>query len=217
MTDATGATRSYQDPCGIARALDRVGERWALLVVRELMLGAKRFTDLRAGLPNASPNVLSQRLRELEAAGVVTWRTLPPPAAATVYELTDWGRELEPVLLALGRWGSRATPIPAGDLSLDALLMALKTTFDPSAAEGLKAIVELRLGAERVRLAVAKKRLDLTRGESPEADAVLTTDAATLRALAFGRRALGPAMRAGDAHVDGDAAVVERALSVFPR
>src|ERR687889_2824463 len=103
--------RSYGDRCGIARALDVVGERWALLVVRELLLGPKRFTDLRAGLPNVGPDVLAQRLRELEAAGVVRRAKLPPPAASKVYELTPRGAELEPVILALGRWGSVA-PVP---------------------------------------------------------------------------------------------------------
>jgi DNA-binding HxlR family transcriptional regulator len=98
--------RTYGDPCGIARALDVVGERWALLVVRELLLGPKRFTDLRTGLPGASQNVLAQRLRELEQARVVRRRRLPPPARIWVYELTEWGLELEPVVLALGRWGS---------------------------------------------------------------------------------------------------------------
>src|SRR6187455_2871344 len=105
-------TRTYDDGCGIAHALDLIGERWALLVVRELLLGPRRFTDLRAGLPAASPNVLSQRLDELEEVGVLEKRTLPPPAGSTVYELTAWGRELEPVILALARWGSRATPLP---------------------------------------------------------------------------------------------------------
>ena len=106
-------TRTYGDACGIPRALDRVGERWALLIVRELVLGPKRFTDFKTGLPNASPNVLSQRLRELEQDGVVRRRKLPPPAAARVYELTEWGLELEPVLSALGRWGARAPLGPA--------------------------------------------------------------------------------------------------------
>src|SRR5882757_1950655 len=100
--------RSYQDPCGIARALDLVGERWALLVVRELLLGPKRFTDLRAGLPNVSPNVLSQRLHELEQAGVLLRHRLGPPVSSWVYDLTEWGHDLEPVLLHLGRWGRRS-------------------------------------------------------------------------------------------------------------
>ena len=106
--------RTYGDGCGIAHALDLVGERWALLVVRELLLGPKRFTDLRDGLPNASPNVLSQRLRELEQAEIVRRRKLPPPAATWVYELTDWGRELKPVAIALGTWALRSPIVPRG-------------------------------------------------------------------------------------------------------
>src|SRR5829696_7888968 len=97
------AMRAYCDGCATAHALDLIGERWALLVVRELLLGPKRFTDLRAGLPGVSPNVLAQRLRELESAGVVHRRKLPPPAASRVYELTEWGEELEPVIVRLGR------------------------------------------------------------------------------------------------------------------
>src|SRR5919199_1777683 len=100
--------RSYGQFCGIARALDLVGERWALLVVRELVLGPKRFSDLRAGLPGIGTNVLTTRLRELEAGGVIARRELPPPAGSTVYQLTEYGRELQPVLLALGRWGARS-------------------------------------------------------------------------------------------------------------
>ena len=102
MTDA----RRYDDPCGIARALDVIGDRWALLVIRELAFGPRRFLALRAGLHGISPNVLAQRLRDLESAGVVRRDTLGPPASVAVYELTERGRELRPVLLALGRWGS---------------------------------------------------------------------------------------------------------------
>src|SRR6185437_13510559 len=99
--------RSYDDPCGLARALDLVGERWALLVVRELLLGPKRFADLRRGLPGLSQNVLAQRLRELEEGGVVTRRRLEPPASTWAYDLTERGRALEPALVALSTWGSR--------------------------------------------------------------------------------------------------------------
>ena len=127
--------RTYGDSCGIARALDLVGERWALLVVRELLLGPKRFTDLRSGLPSLSPDVLTQRLRELEDGGVVARRKLDPPAGSWVYELTERGRELEPVVIALGRWGSVA-PMPPGDMRIgvDSTVLALKTLFDPAAA-----------------------------------------------------------------------------------
>ncbi|MFQ6708458.1 helix-turn-helix transcriptional regulator, partial [Bordetella pertussis] len=114
--------RSYEDGCAGAHALDLVGERWALLVVRELLLGPKRFTDLRKGLPGISPNVLTQRLTELEAVAVLRRRKLDPPAGAWVYELTDWGRELEPVILQLGKWGARSPALPReAGLSVDSL------------------------------------------------------------------------------------------------
>src|SRR5829696_1706317 len=107
------AGRSYGDACGVARALDVVGERWALLVVRELLLGPKRYSDLARGLPASSPTVLSQRLRDLEAAGILARSVAGPPVGGRVYGLTPRGRELEEVLLALGRWGSRTAPVPA--------------------------------------------------------------------------------------------------------
>src|SRR5208282_2491351 len=105
-------SRRYGDACAIARALDIVGERWALLVVRELLLGPQRFADLRRALPGASSNLLTDRLRELSDHGVIRWRRLTRPAACWIYELTDRGRELEPVVLALGTWGARVPPPP---------------------------------------------------------------------------------------------------------
>jgi len=203
--------RTYGDPCGIARGLDRVGERWALLVVRELLLGPKRFTDLRAGLPQVSPDVLAQRLRELESAGIVHRRKLAPPAASQVYDLTDWGRDLEPVVLALGRWGSRA-PFPPGDgeLGVDAFVLALKTLFDPSAADGLSASYELRLGEHHFHARVADGRLELARGSAAQPDATIDTDPPTLA------RVLWHGGRARDLAVEGDRAAVTRFLSLFP-
>jgi DNA-binding HxlR family transcriptional regulator len=209
--------RSYGDLCGIARAFDVVGERWALLVVRELVLGPKRFTDLRAGLPKLSSEVLAQRLRELEDAGVVRRRTLPPPGAARVYELTPRGLDLEPVLLALGRWGSLA-PVPPGDagLGVDAMVLALPTLFDPAAAEGLDAGYELRLGDQAFSVRVADGRLEVTRGSADRPDAVVTTDTGTLAAVLWQGRALADAHRAGDVQIDGDGRAVERLLALFP-
>ena len=169
--DLVTTRRTYGDSCGIARALDIVGERWALLIVRELVLGPKRFTDLRAGLPKAGPDMLAARLRELEAAGVVRRRTLPPPAGSRVYELTEWGAELAPVLISLGRWGSRA-PLPpaAAPLGVDAAIVALQTTFDPGAAAGVRGRLAIGLGDQVFSLAVrpAGGALEITRGE-PEA------------------------------------------------
>lgn len=183
----TGA-RSYGDPCGIARALDAVGERWALLIVRELVLGPKRFTDLRGAL-GASPNVLTQRLGELEAAGVVQRRHL----GGGLYELTEWGKELHPILLRLGHWGARSSQRPIGELSVDALMLALESTFVPERAAGLRATYELRLGEERFAVEIADDAIAITRGSPRKADAVLETDPATLRALAFGELKLAGA------------------------
>lgn len=117
-------SRSYGDACAIARALDVVEERWALLVVRELLLGPRRFTDLRRALPGSSSNLLSDRLRELEGRDVIRRRKLPPPASSWVYELTEWGRELEPIVLALGMWGIRV-PLPPSPATLSATSVLL--------------------------------------------------------------------------------------------
>lgn len=177
--------RSYGDACGIARALDVIGERWALLVVRELIYGPKRFSDLRAAL-GASPNVLSQRLSELEESGVVARR----PSGGASYELTPWARELHPVLLQLGRWGARSPNPPDRELSADALMLALESTFTPSRAADLQASYELRLGAEHFHVEVREARLLVSRGSPRAPDAVIEADPETLRAVVFGDRKL---------------------------
>jgi DNA-binding HxlR family transcriptional regulator len=209
--------RTYGDRCGVARALDVVGERWALLVVRELLLGPKRFTDLRAGLPHVSTDVLAQRLRELERAGVVRRGTLPPPAGSRVYELTDRGRQLEPIVLELGRWGSVA-PLPGEDARMgdDALIIALKSLFDPSKADGLDARYELRLDEQRFRAHIAAGRLELARGSADAPDATIATDAGTLATVLWHGGKLTEARRAGDLQTSGDAQAVKRFLKLFP-
>ncbi len=209
------ARRTYGDSCGIARALDIAGERWALLVARELLLGPKRFTDLRAGLPRVTPDVLAQRLRELEAAGVLRRRTLPPPAAARVYELTEWGAELAPVLVGLGRWGSRA-PLPdgAGPLGADAAIVALQSTFDPGAADGVDERYEIRLGERTFRLGVGDGRLQV--GEAATDPAVtIDTDTATLAQVVWHGRPLQDAIEAGAMRVVGDADAARRLVGLF--
>jgi DNA-binding HxlR family transcriptional regulator/putative sterol carrier protein len=211
------AKRTYGDVCGVARALDVVGERWALLVVRELLLGPKRFTDLRTDLPHAGPDMLSQRLRDLTAAGVVVRRRLPPPAASQVYELTELGRELEPVVMALGRFGS-LLPVPAGEacMSFDAHILSLRTLFDPARAAGLRATVALRLGDERFQAEVADGRFAIDRGEASSPDATITSTAGVVLAVAHGRLGLEEALAAGDLAIDGDADVATRFLGLFP-
>lgn len=206
--------RSYGDPCGIARALDLIGERWALLVVRELLLGPKRFTDLRAGLPHVGPDMLAQRLRELEHAGVITRDKMPPPAAARVYELTEWGRQLEPVVLALGRWGSQA-PFPPehGELGVDALVLALKTLFDPSRADGLHgATFELRIGEETFAIHVGDAELGASRGHATDPVATIATEPSILQQVLWHKRALS----AGGVEITGNRRAGKRFLTLFP-
>jgi DNA-binding HxlR family transcriptional regulator/putative sterol carrier protein len=210
--------RTYGDGCAIAQALDLVGERWALLVVRELLLGPKRYTDLRRGLPNASPNVLSQRLGELEGAGVIQRRKLPPPAGARVYELTDWGRELEDTVMSLGRWAARSPtpPTPAPIRSADSVILALRARFDPRAANGLRAGYQLRLGEDRFQLEVADGKLEVARGDAHHADATIDADTDTIAAVLWGGRSLADAERSETMTIEGDKAAVERFIHLFP-
>lgn len=209
--------RTYNDACGMARALDRVGERWAMMIVRELLMGPKRFTDLRAGLPAASPNVLAQRLRELERDGIVAKRKLPPPAASQVYELTDWGRELEEVALALGRWGARAPMAPQGTtMSLDSHLISMTTLFSPERAGDFALRLELRIGDETFRVVVADGRLEIERGTLPDPDATLTTEPMALVELMHGWRDFDAARADGSAVIEGDAERVRTFLGLFP-
>src|SRR3954467_556497 len=158
----TAARRSYEDACAAAHALDLVGERWALLVMRELMLGPKRFGDLRQSLPGISANVLTQRLEGLEGAGVLVRRKLPPPAAAQVYELTEWGYESEPIFQALGRWAARS---PAHDPTLPfsaaSLVLSLRTMLDPDRAKGVDARIGLRLGEESFLALLSESRIEI--------------------------------------------------------
>jgi DNA-binding HxlR family transcriptional regulator/putative sterol carrier protein len=210
--------RTYCDGCGIAHGLDLVGERWALLVVRELLLGPKRFTDLRAGLPNASPNVLAQRLRELEQSGIVQRRRLPPPAGSRVYELTDWGRELEPVVLSLGAWALRSPSFPEdAAVSVDSVALALRSMFDRDAADGFSADLELRLGEDRFHVQIAGGRIEVERGQVDAPDAVIESDINGLRGVIWQGRELAEALRAGDIRIEGDRRAVERFVRVFPQ
>lgn len=209
--------RSYEDGCAAAHALDLVGERWALLVVRELLLGPKRFTDLRSGLPHTSPNVLAQRLRELEGAGIVRRRKLPPPAASRVYELTDWGMELEPVVIRLGRWGARSPSRPhAEPLSVDSLILSFRTMFDPLAAEGSNAAYELHFGEDVFRAVVDGGTFEVVRGTADRPDVVIETDSNTLAALVYGEDSFAEAISSGDVKIEGDESAVERFLTLFP-
>jgi DNA-binding HxlR family transcriptional regulator len=210
--------RSYGEACRFAYALDLVGERWALLIVRELLLGPKRFTDLRGGLPHASTNILADRLRELEQSAIVRRRKLPPPAGSTVYELTEWGRELEPIVTQIGAWGARS-PIPpdSREIGVDSIVLALGSLFDPEAAGDLDASYGLRIGESRFHVEVAGGEVVLDRGdaESPVV-ALAVADAATMAALLAGQLSLEEALASGALRVEGPKQSAKRFLRLFP-
>ena len=210
------AKRDYDDGCAAAHGLALVGERWALLVVRELLLGPKRFTDLRAGLPGISPNVLTQRLEELEHAAIVRRRKLTRPAAAWVYELTEWGMQLEPVVVALGRWAARSPFLPEGSLSVDSLILSFRTMFDRHAAEGFSASVELRIGEDRFHADVNRSRMELLRGGVDRPDAIIEGEADAFAEVVYGGRKLAEALRKGDLKIEGDKTAARRFLGLFP-
>lgn len=207
--------RRYHDGCAAAHALDLVGERWALLVVRELLLGPRRFSDLRADLPGISPNVLSQRLRDLEDIGVIVREELPPPAARSVYALSEWGRELEPVLQQLGRWGARSPTRPHAPISLATLVTAMKTMFHPPAAQNLSGTVALVIGRERFKVQIKEGRLDVQRGVPEQADLTLKSDIQTLGGLLFGGLPLAEAEAQALVVTEGSREWAERFPSLF--
>jgi DNA-binding HxlR family transcriptional regulator len=200
--------RTYGDGCGIAYALDLVGERWALLVVRELLLGPLRFSDLRVGLPGASPNVLTQRLRELERAGVVRRRRLAPPAASWVYELTEHGAELDPIVTALGTWALRSPLEPSGSLSAVSAMLTLRTYY--ASADDWSAAVQVRLGDRTYLARIAGARVRVTADQASTTDATVETDPGTFVALLTGQQELGATIAAGGVRVDGDVETVRR-------
>jgi DNA-binding HxlR family transcriptional regulator len=210
--------RHYRDRCGVARALDLVGDRWALLVIRELLLGPKRFTDLRAGLPRIQPDVLSTRLRELEQHGIVEPEPLPPPASTRAYELTSRGRELEPVILALGQWGS-AVPFDATMVAYgpDSAALALKTLFSPARAGALDAVVELRLGVQRFVATVRDRTLEVVRGSAATPAVVLDTDPPTLAALCWHGLSIDDAIATQRLRLDGSRRTARTFLRLFPQ
>jgi DNA-binding HxlR family transcriptional regulator len=208
--------RTVEDGCGIAHASELLGQRWALLVVRELLLGPKRFTDLRGGIPDISPNVLGQRLRELEETGTVRRRRLAPPAATQVYELTGWGRDLEPAVLSLGRWASGSPSFPLGaEMGPDSLVLALKTAFQPEKADGLDATYELWLGEIPFEIAVKEGRLEAARGEAGAPDVTIRSDPGTIASIVFGGKRLGKALEAGGVEVDGSRRAVSALFRAF--
>jgi DNA-binding HxlR family transcriptional regulator len=211
------AKRRYDDACGTAHALELVGERWALLVMRELMLGPKRFGQLKADLPGISANVLTQRLEGLEAAGVLFRRKLPPPASTKVYELTPWGYESEPIFQVLGRWAARSPQHdPTLPLSPVSLFLSFRTMFDPARAAGIDARVGFQFGEETFTVRIAEGAVEVARGDLQATDLVFTGTAPAVAGAVYGGVPLGALAAAGAIVLEGDMALAERFVTLFP-
>lgn len=211
------AARSYRQFCALAFALDVVGERWTLLIVRELLAGPRRFTDLLDGLPGISPNLLSERLKRLEQQGLLVRRALPPPAASAVYDLTEFGHGLEPALLALGRWGSRRLPASLDGVappSAGAMALAIKAFFRPEQAQNETAVYELHLDCEVLQVRVVDGTIDIRQGQAREADAVFRTSMDVFVGLFAGQIAPDDAMVQGLIQVEGNPAALSRFLAL---
>jgi DNA-binding HxlR family transcriptional regulator/putative sterol carrier protein len=211
------AKRSYDQYCGLARALDLIGERWTLLVVRELLLGPKRYTDLRAGLPGIASNLLADRLEHLEQSGVVRRERLPPPTPATVYRLTERGRALETTIIELGRWGGLALgePQPGQDFRASWFALGMRATFRARAAARIDADYDFRIGEETFTFHVANGEARAHHGSANSPKLVLEADAETFLALLSGQLSSEQALNSGAANLDGPRRELDRVLHIF--
>lgn len=208
--------RWYDDACGTALALEFVGERWSLLIMRELMFGPRRFGEIRANLPGISANVLSQRLEGLERAGIVRRRKLPSPASVQVYELTPWGQEVEPVFQAMGRWATRSPRHdPTLFLSPASAMLSLRAMIDPAKAKGERMTVAFRFPADAFVAELADGELAIRRGETDAADAKVATDTTTLVFTIYGKRPFAEGEASGRLAITGDRAAAARFVDLF--
>lgn len=210
-------SRSYNQFCAGARALDVIGDRWSLLIVRDLLLGQKRFTDLSRSLSGIAPNILSARLKALQDAGVITQTELPPPAPATVYELTEFGRGLEPVLIELVRWGFGLmdSPRPGERVDLTWVLAAIRAMARPEAAPGIKETYEFRLDIGTFHARLDDGTLELEQGAAKDANVTIETDVATFMAIGLGRIEATHAIDRGLIQVIGDRSAALRSVEVL--
>ena len=209
--------RRYGDGCGTAHALELIGERWSLLVMRELMLGPKRFSDIRADLPGISANTLTQRLEGLEKAGIVTREKLPPPASGQVYGLTEWGYQSLPVMGALGRWAVRSPGHdPNQHFSAVSLLLSFMAMNQPEITRSLDAVIGFRLGRENYLLTLKDGAIKAVRGEPAGADLVLEGAPGAVAAAVYGGVPLAALEQEGALKLEGDRTIAERFVTLFP-
>ena len=203
--------RRYDDACGLAHALDLVGERWAMLVLRELAYGPRRFSGLKSDLPGISANVLSQRLTELEARGLVRKSRLPPPASVQVYEATDWGLQVVPVIASLGRWAARSpTHDPTLPMSHVSLLMSLQTLLSPALVDELDIRAGFELGDASYVATIRDCRLEVERRAVDNCDLVFTGSPSAVAAVIHGGAPFETIS------VEGDPQLIERFVKLFP-
>jgi DNA-binding HxlR family transcriptional regulator len=203
--------RRYDDACGLAHALELLGERWAMLVLRELAYGPRRFSELKADLTGISANVLTQRLTELEARGLVRRIKLPPPASVQVYEATEWGLEAVPVIASLGRWAARSPcHDPTLPMSHVSLIMSLQTLLSPPLADGLRARIGFRLGEANYVTTLHDGQLDVERREVADCDVVFEGAPSEVAAVIHGG---APFEMIG---TEGDMALARRFITLFP-
>ena len=209
--------RWYDDACGTAYGLELLGERWTMLVVRELMLGPRRFSGLRASLPGISAKVLTERLGTLEQAGVLTRRTLEQPAQVQVYELTEWGYRAEPVMQELGRWAAMSTGHdPMLPLSPVSLMLSLRTMLDRGKAKGLDLVIGFDIGGEAFTAVLRDERLTVVRGMPKLATGGLRApDATTLAALFYAGLPVEELEREMGLVIEGDREAALRFAAIF--
>jgi DNA-binding HxlR family transcriptional regulator len=209
--------RRYEDGCGTAHALDLIGERWALLVMRELMLGPKRFSDIRADLPGISANTLTQRLEGLEAAGIVLREKLAPPASGQVYGLTEWGYQSLPVMGALGRWAVRSPGHdPSRHFSAVSLMLSFMAMNQPAVTQGLNGRIGFRLGRESYVVTMKDGAVVAARGEPAGTDAVFDGAPGAVAAAVYGGVPLAALEAEGALRIEGDRTIAERFIALFP-
>lgn len=202
--------RRYDDACGTAHGLELIGDRWTLLVLRELLLGPRRFSQLRADLPGLSANVLTQRLTELEHRGLARRRKLPPPASVHVYEATAWGLEVEPVIQALGRWAARSPHHdPTLPISGVSVLLSLRTMIDEKRARKIDARIGFVFGSDHYVARLRNGRIKIAQGDVEECDLIISCPPATLAAVIYGG---APLDRLG---LTGDRDLAERFVKLF--
>jgi len=209
--------RSYNQYCGLAYALDIIGERWTLLIIRELIAGPRRFKDLMDGLPGISTNLLAERIRNLEQQGMIRRRTLPPPAGSAVYELTAMGHGLEHMLLELGKWGSQFVPPSAEGvnvLHMGSYALTLKTFFQPELAQGIDETYELQIGDEVLQARINAGQLQVQQGQPWNADLVVRSDVQSFLAVLSGQLQADAAIASGQISIAGDPAALSRLVQI---